>query len=82
MQKANGLLCAVSCEFRAIDGDVGGVIGQLLLRMIAKLFERDVDGAGDVRFDVRLPREDVDYSERGIVEAALQLVARDLGIGG
>jgi hypothetical protein len=78
MQKANGLLCAVSCEFRAIDGDVGRVIGQLLLRMIAKLFERDVDGAGDVRLNVRLARQDVDYRERGIAETALQLVARDL----
>jgi hypothetical protein len=54
MQQADRLLGAVSCEFTAIDGDIGGVVGQQLGSAIVKLFERDANGAGNVRLDVRL----------------------------
>jgi hypothetical protein len=82
MQQADRLLTEVSSEFRAVNGDLGGVIGQQLARAIVNLLERDVDGAGDVRLHERRLRQDVEDSERRIVEAALQLVAGDLVSGG
>jgi hypothetical protein len=82
MQQADRLLTEVSSEFRAVDSDLGGVIGEQLARAIVNLLERDVDGAGDMRLHERRLRQDVEDSERRIVEAALQLVAGDLVNGG
>jgi len=53
MQRGDRLLSPSSCEFPAVDGDLGGEVGKELSRATCKLLEGKTERAWDVRLDVR-----------------------------
>jgi hypothetical protein len=82
MQRGDRLLSPSSCEFSAVDGDLGGGVGKKLSRATCKLLEGKAERARNVRLAVRCFGQDVRDCERRIVQPTPELLAGDLGCGG
>ena len=78
MQGGDRLLAPASSEFCAVNCNLGIGVRKKLVRAACKLFERDTQRAGDMRHVIRRLRQDIHDLERGIVQPATKLVARNL----
>jgi len=60
VEQGDRLLVASSRELAAVNGDLGGEVGEQFARASLNLLERDVDRTRDVGLDVRGLGQDVD----------------------
>ena len=81
MTPFNAALALVGSPFKA-TAPLNSGLSRSWTDVIVNLLEREVDSAGDVRRGVRYCGQHVEDDELRIVQAAVEFVAGDFGVGG